>query len=361
MLVQIKDDDTLSFFLDETAGFRFLEVYVETQQIQPEATPQNYQQGGYMENPEMSQQWGEYMSLLANEGLPSSCNPDFGTGTSNPDFGAEPSQSQIHVSENFTPHQDAAVDPILDTFGNLSDASSEPDEVDYPIPPEDGPNDVDINIMAENFAQGMSSSPERFRQIELLHRVFTALCRFSTKTFPEIPADSIDVPTMKYAKFYNKNEGKLDVGMLFKNKVELIEAVKDHSIRHARREYYVTESSKTKWKVVCLHSTPGQVQQNPSYGIKHVIQTVKDHTGYDIPYQKAWYSLKMAREIVYGTWESSVQKLPKYMGALKKYNPGTIVEWEHKAFQPSTGAHVIGYVFWAFAPCIEGSILSQRY
>ncbi|KAL0434911.1 UNVERIFIED_CONTAM: hypothetical protein Sradi_0199000 [Sesamum radiatum] len=205
-----------------------------------------------MENPEMSQQWGEYMSLLANEGLPSSCNPDFGTGLQNiAIYHSEPSQSQIHVSENFTPHQDAAVDPILDTFGNLSDASSEPDEVDYPIPPEDGPNDVDINIMAENFAQG-------------------------------------------------------------------------------------------------------QVKQNPSYGIKHVIQTVKDHTGYDIPYQKAWYSLKMAREIVYGTWESSVQKLPKYMGALKKYNPGTIVEWEHKAFQPSTGAHVIGYVFWAFAPCIEG-------
>ncbi|KAL0303210.1 UNVERIFIED_CONTAM: hypothetical protein Sradi_6189100 [Sesamum radiatum] len=174
---------------------------------------------------------GEYMSLLANEGLPSSCNP-------------------ILV-------QDAAVDPILDTFGNLSDASSEPDEVDYPIPPEDGPNDVDINIMAENFAQG-------------------------------------------------------------------------------------------------------QVKQNPSYGIKHVIQTVKDHTGYDIPYQKAWYSLKMAREIVYGTWESSVQKLPKYMGALKKYNPGTIVEWEHKAFQPSTGAHVIGYVFWLRTVYRRVPILSQH-
>ncbi|KAL0379131.1 UNVERIFIED_CONTAM: hypothetical protein Sradi_3218600 [Sesamum radiatum] len=150
MLVQIKDDDTLSFFLDETAGFRFLEVYVETQQIQPEATPQNYQQGGYMANPKMSQQWGEYMSLLANEGLPSSCNPDFGTGTSNPDFGA-------------------------------------------------GTSNVDFGA--------------------------------------------------------------------------------------------------------------GQVQQNPSYGIKHVIQTVKDHTGYDIPYQKAWYSLKMAREIVYGTWEINRHKM----------------------------------------------------
>ncbi|KAL0389060.1 UNVERIFIED_CONTAM: hypothetical protein Scaly_0263100 [Sesamum calycinum] len=141
--------------------------------------------------------------------------------------------------------------------------------------------------------------------------------------------------------------------MLFKTKEELMEAVQDHSIRHARREYYVTESSKTKWKVLCKHSTEGSgvdgrayiaslhlghVKCNPSYGIKHVIQNVKDQTGYDVPYQKAWYSLKMAREIVYGTWESSVQKLPAYLGAIQKYNPGTIVEWKHKGFQASTAA-----------------------
>ncbi|KAL0287030.1 UNVERIFIED_CONTAM: hypothetical protein Sradi_7133700 [Sesamum radiatum] len=142
--------------------------------------------------------------------------------------------------------------------------------------------------------------------------------------------------------------------MLFKTKEELIEAVKDHSIRHARREYYVTESSKTKWKVLCKHSTEGHVKCNPSYGIKHVIQNVKDQTGYDVPYQKAWYSLKMAREIVYGTWESSVQKLPAYLGAIQKYNPGTIVEWKHKGLQASTGKYVMGYVFWAFKPCIDG-------
>ncbi|KAL0375592.1 UNVERIFIED_CONTAM: hypothetical protein Scaly_0676800 [Sesamum calycinum] len=87
---------------------------------------------------------------------------------------------------------------------------------------------------------------------------------------------------------------------------------------------------------------------------KHVIQNVKDQTGYDVPYQKAWYSLKMARDIVYGTWESSVQKLPAYLGAIQKYNPGTIVEWKHKAFQASTGKYVMGYVFWAFKPCIDG-------
>ncbi|KAK4404641.1 hypothetical protein Sango_0832700 [Sesamum angolense] len=98
----------------------------------------------------------------------------------------------------------------------------------------------------------------------------------------------------------------------------------------------------------------GHVKCNPSYGIKHVIQNVKDQTGYDVPYQKTWYSLKMAREIVYGTWESSVQKLPAYLGAIQKYNPGTIVEWKHKGFQASTGKYVMGYVFWAFKPCIDG-------
>ncbi|XP_011079192.1 uncharacterized protein LOC105162771 [Sesamum indicum] len=51
----------------------------------------------------------------------------------------------------------------------------------------------------------------------------------------------------------------------------------------------------------------------------------------------------MACDMVYGIWESSIQKLPKYLGALQKYNPGTIVEWQHKARDTSTGAYVIGY------------------
>ncbi|KAL0289659.1 UNVERIFIED_CONTAM: hypothetical protein Sangu_2607800 [Sesamum angustifolium] len=62
----------------------------------------------------------------------------------------------------------------------------------------------------------------------------------------------------------------------------------------------------------------------------------------------------MAREIVYGTWESSIQKLPAYLGVIQKYNPRTIVEWKHKGFQASTGKYVMGSVFWAFKPCIDG-------
>ncbi|KAL0427796.1 UNVERIFIED_CONTAM: hypothetical protein Slati_2954400 [Sesamum latifolium] len=294
MLIQIKDDDTLSFFFDETVGFLWLEVYVENITNPTGGYSTKLPTGGYMANPEMSQQWGEYMSLLANEGFPSTSNPDFGTGTSNPDFGTgtsnpdfgactskydaeyyypnmvtitlgmenidihytEPTQSHIHVSENSTPQEDDVEHPIADTFRNLSNVASEPDEVDYPIPPDDGSNDVDINVMDETFAQGMLSSPKPALPNRTTQQTFYRSIPFFDQIFSKIPADSIDVPTMKYAKFYNKNEGKLDVGMLFKNKVDLIEAVKDHSIRHTRREYFITESSKTKWKVVCMHSTP---------------------------------------------------------------------------------------------------------
>ncbi|KAL0338835.1 UNVERIFIED_CONTAM: hypothetical protein Sangu_1405600 [Sesamum angustifolium] len=346
------------------------------------------------------------MNLLATPGLPPCSNTDYLAGTSNPDFGAGTSNLDFGA-ENFIPNENDGEDPTADSFVNESDEASEPDEAEYPIPPEDGPDRVDINVMAETFAErGAETSSEPALPDLNTQPTFYRSIPFFQQTFPEIPADSVDVPNLRYAKFYNKSEGRLDKGMLFKTKEELMEAVQDHSIRHARREYYVTESSKTKWKVLCKHSTEeqwcrwelrgaykpkirrweitvykgthtcvlnntslahgninrayiaslhlGHVKCNPSYGIKHIIQNVKDQTGYDVPYQKAWYSLKMAREIVYGTWESYVQKLPAYLGAIQKYNPGTIVEWKHKGFQASTGKYVMGYVFWAFKPCIDG-------
>ncbi|KAL0362509.1 UNVERIFIED_CONTAM: hypothetical protein Scaly_1206100 [Sesamum calycinum] len=443
-LFPITNDDALSFLLDPEAEIPMLEVYVDAEKIHVEPPPPMSQQWGEINpqmsqqwgeaNPQMSNQWGEYINLLATPGLPSCSNTDYLPGTSNPDFGAgisnldfgagtsnfepeyytpnlvtvtqgldnidfhytEPTQSHTPLSENFIPNENDVEDPTADSFVNKSDEASEPDEAEYPIPPEDGPDRVDINVMAETFAQrGAETSSEPALPDMNTQPTFYRSIPFFQQTFPEIPADSVDVPNLRYAKFYNKSEGRLDKGMLFKTKEELMEAVQDHSIRHARREYYVTESSKTKWKVLCKHSTEeqwcrwevrggykpkirrweitqykgthtcvlnnmslahgninrayiaslhlGHVKCNPSYGIKHVIQNVKDQTGYDVPYQKAWYSLKMAREIVYGTWESSVQKLPAYLGAIQKYNPGTIVEWKHKGFQASTGKYVMGY------------------
>ncbi|KAL0376933.1 UNVERIFIED_CONTAM: Mitotic-spindle organizing protein 1B [Sesamum calycinum] len=117
-------------------------------------------------------------------------NPDFGAGTSNLDFGTgtsnsepeyytpnlvtvtqsldnidfhytEPTQSHTPLSENFIPNENDVEDPTADSFVNESDEASEPDEAEYPIPPEDGPDRIDINVMAETFAQrGAETSSE---------------------------------------------------------------------------------------------------------------------------------------------------------------------------------------------------------
>ncbi|XP_073139059.1 uncharacterized protein [Henckelia pumila] len=97
----------------------------------------------------------------------------------------------------------------------------------------------------------------------------------------------------------------------------------------------------------------GIVHCDPAYEIKYVRESIKGKYGYDISYVKAWKSLKLAVEIVYGTWESSVSLIPRYMGALSKYNPGTIVEWKHLR-QNEHSHKVLNFVFWAFKPCIDG-------
>ncbi|XP_075521508.1 uncharacterized protein LOC142554724 [Primulina tabacum] len=58
-------------------------------------------------------------------------------------------------------------------------------------------------------------------------------------------------------------------------------------------------------------------------------------------------------KIVYGTWESSIQLLSKYMCVLSKYNPGTAVEWKHLRANTEM-SKTLNYVFWAFRPCVDG-------
>ncbi|KAL0310322.1 UNVERIFIED_CONTAM: hypothetical protein Scaly_2939100 [Sesamum calycinum] len=168
---------------------------------------------------------------------------------------------------------------------------------------------------------------------------------------------------------FTTQTGELEYGMVFKSKAHLKASVQDFSMRFARREFRVVESKPKLWKVVCKYDEAtgcnwmlqagfkakmklfkitkyvgphtclmneisidhrnlgksmiathllGMVHQDPAYDIKYVQQNVKDRFGFDISYHKAWHALKAAREEVYGTWESSVRKLPKYMAALQK-------------------------------------------
>ncbi|XP_012846730.1 PREDICTED: uncharacterized protein LOC105966689 [Erythranthe guttata] len=68
---------------------------------------------------------------------------------------------------------------------------------------------------------------------------------------------------------------------------------------------------------------------------------------------QAWYGLKRCRDNLFGSWESSVNKLPKFMKALHRTNPGTTIEWVFKTTDIPT-RKMIKYFFWAFKPCLDG-------
>ena len=142
----------------------------------------------------------------------------------------------------------------------------------------------------------------------------------------------------KHGLFYDESNPLLLCGMMFRDKSFVQAAVKDYSIRVARREYSVVESTPLVWKVKCRHEDTynclwtlraaykknlnhwkitmcmgphtcmpfsmgpdhanldknmvaamllGMVRQNPAVKPKVIQQLVKDRYGYDIDYMKA--------------------------------------------------------------------------
>ncbi|XP_012844296.1 PREDICTED: uncharacterized protein LOC105964315 [Erythranthe guttata] len=75
--------------------------------------------------------------------------------------------------------------------------------------------------------------------------------------------------------------------------------------------------------------------------------------GFQLSKMQAWYGLKRCRDNLFGSWESSVNKLPKFMKALHRTNPGTAIEWVFKPTDIPT-RKMIKYFFWAFKPCLDG-------
>ncbi|KAL8506279.1 hypothetical protein ACS0TY_017230 [Phlomoides rotata] len=112
-----------------------------------------------------------------------------------------------------------------------------------------------------------------------------------------------------------------------------------------------SRSHKNLYKNLLANDIESLVQVNPAYDVKYITEHATSKYDYNVLYQKSWQALKRARENVFRVWESSDQYLPNYMEVLQRYNHGTIVEWRHK--DTINGVCTLGYVFWAFRPCIE--------
>ncbi|KAL0361427.1 UNVERIFIED_CONTAM: hypothetical protein Sradi_3827200 [Sesamum radiatum] len=367
MVFPTSTDEDIQFFFSPVSGYKTVEIFVEAETVYQNVIADDSFVGD----------WGTYMSMLTENphSLPA-ITQAIGTVGINDDVG--PSTFHQLVGEYS--------EPETDSFLNNDPVDSEPDEAEID---EEGQNDTDPNddevsipVMLDVLERNGNESSNHIQQgIDFEHTSF-----------------------ISWGHFYDSNSGELESGMIFKTKAHLIASVQDFSIRFARREYRVVESKPKLWKVACKydHATRcnwmlrgifkakmrlfkitkyagphtclmneisidhrnmgksmiathllGMVRQNLAYNIKYVQQNVKDSFGFDISYHKAWHTLKVAREEVYKTWESFVQKLPKFMVALQKSNPRTVVEWLHlNTDRPDL--KMLNYVFWAFRPCIEG-------
>ncbi|KAL8555648.1 hypothetical protein ACS0TY_003453 [Phlomoides rotata] len=289
-------------------------------------------------------------------------------------------------------------DVPCDAFGPNEAIHSELDDDEGHLDDEDHPFDDHVQTTVPVQRQSAAAHP-------ILSRA-----SFFDSPYQDLTIDSIGIPTADLT--YDDDVGNLQKGMVFSNKDQLQAAVKNYSIRHALGEFTVTESTPHSWRVVCkqnagvvAHDNPvqecswflrgickkksgrwqismmgpnhtclidsthtrhrnlcmnliaGMLQSkvliNPAYQPKDAMVDVFNQWNYEVSYHMAWISIKRVVENVYGTWETSCQYLPKFMRALQIYNDGTLVEWRHTSLCPATNVFTLGYVFWAFKPCID--------
>ncbi|XP_059309845.1 uncharacterized protein LOC132060972 [Lycium ferocissimum] len=64
----------------------------------------------------------------------------------------------------------------------------------------------------------------------------------------------------------------------------------------------------------------GDIGKNPRFPIKDCITAVLKVYSKTVTRRKAYLGRRRAHEIVYGNWEGSFKKLPRYMAALQHFN-----------------------------------------
>ncbi|KAK4390489.1 hypothetical protein Sango_2112200 [Sesamum angolense] len=225
-------------------GYVSIDIFVQAEKIREMVVP---------DDPAVSE-WGTYMSMLTQElsSVPvvtQSMGPSDYAGTSSP---AGPSVSS---------EQDDELE--ADSMLNNEHVDSEPDEVEVEGLTTNNPennDEVSIEVMIDvlgNTASGPRSQRQNHFDLNMpvsceptnLYSVIP----FFEAMHPEVPADSIDIPTGAWGNFYDSNTGELAIGMVFKSKDHLKASVQDFSVRFARWEYRVVESKPKLWKIACKY------------------------------------------------------------------------------------------------------------
>ncbi|XP_012850103.1 PREDICTED: uncharacterized protein LOC105976338 [Erythranthe guttata] len=410
MITEMTTDDDLQLYIDPDEGNDSIEVFVEVEpRYFDSAPPQVSVEAFDLNEPNNSQPQVTPDILAATQ-----CIPNLGFENYCEPSGAR----EVHIdpytinygnlgrfvgeSSGTRPNIFEDDDPIGDSLGPNSPVNSEPSENET-----DDEEDVDVHDVQETLLQHNEGIGAEAGEQPTLYESIP----FFSMSFPEVAADSVDVGRGRYDRFYESDRGILEVGMVFEDKKRLCAAVRDHSIRFAKREFTVVESNKKIWSVKCKHSTTERpcrwslrgieksgkdffmitrysgphncimdemsnqhrnldrnyiatlmvqsVRDDPACKITQVQNTVRSQLGFQLSRMQAWYGLKRCRENLFGTWESSMNKLPKFMKALHRTNPDTAIEFVLKPTDIPT-RKMIRYFFWAFKPCLDGFKFCRR-
>ncbi|KAL0347373.1 UNVERIFIED_CONTAM: hypothetical protein Scaly_1753300 [Sesamum calycinum] len=363
----IKKDRDLQYFFNPMTGYVSIDIFVQAEKIREMVVP---------DDPAVSE-WGpsSYASPSDYAGPSSFAGPSDYAGPSSFAGPSDYAGTSSPAGPSVSSEQDD--EPEADSMLNNEHVDSEPDEVEVEGLTTNNPenNEVSIEVMIDvlgNTASGPRSQRQDHFDLNMpvsceptnLYSVIP----FFEAMHPEVPADSIDIPTGAWGNFYDSNTGELARGMVFKSKDHLKASVQDFSVRFARREYRVVESKPKLWKVACKYDEQTGCSWmlrgifQPNMGLFKITKYAGPHTCLmnEISVEHGNLGKSMiatfvgdAREQVYGTWESSVKKLPRFMAFLQKLNPGTVVEWLNLDTD-RPGVQMLHYVFWAFRPCIEG-------
>ena len=96
------------------------------------------------------------------------------------------------------------------------------------------------------------------------------------------------------------------------------------------------------------------LQEKHTATIYHLAHFIKrKYFGHNLSYYKIWVAKQRAIAKIFGNWEESYQKLRKLLLAYLDEETGTRYWW-HTIPRDEFGDTILRYVFWAFAPCIEG-------
>ncbi|KAL0283731.1 UNVERIFIED_CONTAM: hypothetical protein Sangu_2870100 [Sesamum angustifolium] len=253
-------------------------------------------------------EWGTYMSMLTQElssvpvvtqsmgrfginddypGPSSYASPSDYAGPSSFAGPSDYAGTSSHVGPSVSNEQDD--EPEVDSFLNNEHVDLEPDEVEVKGLTTNNPenNDEDsIEVMIDvlgNTASGPRNQTQDHFDLNMpvaceptnLYSVIP----FFEAMHPEVPADSIDIPTGAWGNFYDSNTGELAIGMVFKTDWLQLDAKRD--IPANMGLFKITKYA------------------GPHTCLMNEISVEHDRFGFEISYHKAWQSLKAAREQVY--------------------------------------------------------------